>query len=499
MAPTLIDRLAVHARDRPDSAAFLMPEGTVSFAELQRAVAGRIGILVDAGVGVGDRILIACSDPVSYTSWYYASWGVGGIAVGVNPDSRLRTLLSVARHAGVAFIVIDPTHPDAAALQNEADACEIPSAPSDISTTHGTAVGQGVAERSAPACILYTSGTTGAPKGVVLTHANLVANATAIASYLGLSAQDRTLTPLPLHYSYGASVLHSHVHVGGTLCIAGSAAFGNVLMDLVDRFAATGFAAVPTTLQAILGPLRKRRSPPAELRYVTQAGAHANQALFAELASLLPRTRLYAMYGQTECTARISYLPPEDIQRKPGSVGIPIEGLTLEIRDDQGTPVGPKEEGTVWVTGTSVMQGYWHDEESTARVLQNGWLDTGDRGYLDADGYLYLVGRQSEMLKSGAHRISPLEIEDVLYGVPGIAEAAVCGVPDDRLGERVAAALCVDDEHLDDRTILAHCRDHLPTYKLPRLLKRVSALPKGATGKILRGEVRKLFENSTNE
>jgi acyl-CoA synthetase (AMP-forming)/AMP-acid ligase II len=210
-------------------------------------------------------------------------------------------------------------------------------------------------------------------------------------------------------------------------------------------------------------------------------------ATIARLRDALPDVRLFVMYGQTEATARLTYLPPAKLADKLGSVGIPIPGVELEVRDDEDRRVEPGVVGEVCVRGPNVMQGYYRDEDATRHVLRNGWLHTGDLGHLDREGYLFLQGRRSDMIKSGAHRISPLDIEDVIASLPEVAEVAVVGVPDDVLGEAIKAVITLKPGAvLDAMRVQRHCSEHLPRYKVPRTVHFVSSLPRTSSGKIMR-------------
>ncbi|MCW5573820.1 MAG: long-chain fatty acid--CoA ligase, partial [Steroidobacteraceae bacterium] len=201
----------------------------------------------------------------------------------------------------------------------------------------------------------------------------------------------------------------------------------------------------------------------------------------------VPQARLYVMYGQTEATARISYLPPERLDDKPGSVGIAIPGVTIEVHDEQGRTLPAGTTGEVCVRGDNVMLGYWENPVATARVLGNGWLQTGDLGWLDADGYLTLVGRSSDMIKTGAHRVSPLEVEATVLLLGEVAECAVIGMPDEILGEVIVAHVVMrEGAALDARRVQAHCRERLAAYMIPKTVHFAESLPKTASGKVQR-------------
>jgi acyl-CoA synthetase (AMP-forming)/AMP-acid ligase II len=210
--------------------------------------------------------------------------------------------------------------------------------------------------------------------------------------------------------------------------------------------------------------------------------AHVNR-----LTEELPNVQVFIMYGQTEATARISYLPPERVKEKIGSAGIPIPGVKIEIRDEKNHVVGPRAPGEIFVYGENIMQGYWKDPELTKKVLVNGWLKTGDLAYLDDEGYIFIQGRSSDMIKSGAHRISPREIEETISELPSIAEVCVVGISDEILGEVIKAVIVpVKNNNVDRITILKHCRDRLPQYKIPKIVDFIEELPKTPSGKIKR-------------
>jgi acyl-CoA synthetase (AMP-forming)/AMP-acid ligase II len=210
-------------------------------------------------------------------------------------------------------------------------------------------------------------------------------------------------------------------------------------------------------------------------------------ALTQRLREALPHPRLFVMYGQTEATSRISWLPPHKLDEKLGSVGIPVQGVEWKILRDDQMPAAQDEPGEVWVRGGNVMLGYWMNPDATAAVLQDGWLRTGDMGHLDADGYLFLQGRRSDMIKTGAHRVHPTDVEEVIAEISGISEVAVVGVEDEVLGQVVKAFIVATEipPRAEDR-IKAHCRTRLASYKIPRHIVFVDALPRTASGKVRR-------------
>jgi acyl-CoA synthetase (AMP-forming)/AMP-acid ligase II len=336
------------------------------------------------------------------------------------------------------------------------------------------------------ASIIYTSGTTGRPKGVMLSHANLHANARAIIASLGLTDQDHSLCVLPFHFSYGNSVLHSHLLSGARLTLEDNFAFPQLMLQRLQDERVSGFAGVPSTFALLLGRHRLQDFDLSSLRYVTQAGGPMPRPLLAKLREQLPRTKIFLMYGQTEATARLTCLPPEHLERKPGSVGLPVSGVEIEVREGEGT-VPPGRVGEIFVRGPNVMLGYWNDPAATAEVLRDGWLRTRDLGYLDEEGYLFIVGRTTDMIKVGAFRVSPQEIEEIIAGLEGVEEAAVVGIADEVLGQAVKAVVVPKPgAEMTAMAVKAYCRDNLASYKVPKVVEFAAELPRTSSGKVQR-------------
>src|SRR3546814_165295 len=382
---------------------------------------------------------------------------------------------------------------------------------SDVCSSDLTAAGTDLPMPGADmlAAILYTSGTTGAPKGVALSHRNLAANAVAIIDYLALGPDDSTVSVLPFHYAYGASVLHTHLAVGARVVLEDNLVFPHLVAEALARERAPGFPGVPSTFAPLPGRGRLDQSAlsaPApddstvsglpfhyaygasvlhthlavgarvvlednlvfphlvaealareratgfpgvpstfalllergrldqydlsSLRYLTQAGGAMAPALTRRVHAAFPQARLFVMYGQTEASARLTRLTPERLDDKLGSVGTPIDGVEIRVRRVDGSEASPGEAGEVCARGDNVMTGYWNAPEATAATLVDGWLRTGDLGHLDADGFLWLAGRRSDMIKTGAHRVHPQDVEEVIAELPGVREVAVTGVDD---------------------------------------------------------------------
>ena len=340
------------------------------------------------------------------------------------------------------------------------------------------------------AMIIYTSGTTGKPKGVMLTHRNLSSNALSIVEYLALGSDDRMMVVLPFYYSYGNSLLTTHIVAGGSLILENSFLYPNTVLEKMIEERATGFAGVPSSFAILLGKssLRKYRFP--HLRYVTQAGGAMPPRHALELKEYLPGSKIFVMYGQTEASARLSYLDPKDLERKAGSIGKAIPGVRLTIRKPDGAAAAAGEVGEIVAEGPNVMSGYWRRTEETRIAIREDGLHTGDLAKTDEEGYLYIVGRRSDIIKSGAHRISAKEIEEVILEIPEVHEVAVVGQKDKMLGEAIKACIVLrKNVKCVRQDILSYCKSNLPPHKIPRIVVFYGDLPKTGTGKIRKQEL----------
>ena len=344
-------------------------------------------------------------------------------------------------------------------------------------------------EQEALAQIIFTSGSTSLPKGVMITHGNLIANTQSILGYLNLFRDDTMLVVLPFFYCYGLSLLHTHLRVGGTLVFNNNFMFlGGVLRDLKE-YQCTGFAGVPSHFQILLRKsvsFRKGEFP--SLRYVTQAGGKLHKSFISEFTEVFPQVRFYVMYGQTEATARLSYLPPGRLSDKLGSIGRGIPGVELRVVDEKGNDIKAGETGEIIARGENIMKGYWGDEKATRETLQDGWLHTGDIGMVDEDGFIYLSARKKEMIKVGGKRVSPREIEEVIVNLPGVVDCTVEGYEHPVLGEALKAIVVKSgnvDLSADD--IRSSCAARLSSYKVPSEVEFKKAMEVSATGKKVKG------------
>jgi acyl-CoA synthetase (AMP-forming)/AMP-acid ligase II len=334
------------------------------------------------------------------------------------------------------------------------------------------------------ATIIYTSGSTGNPKGVMLTHSNIVSAAASIISYLENREDDIIMNALPLSFDYGLYQVLMAFKFGGTVVLERRFTYPYQIIQKMVQEKVTGLPGVPTIFAILLGLGDLETFDFSSLRYITNTAAALPPAHIAKLRKLFPQARLYSMYGLTECK-RVSYLPPEEIDRRPTSVGRGMPNEEVWIVDEQDNRVGPHMVGELVVRGSNVMRGYWSLPEETVRVLKPGKypgeavLYTGDLFRMDEEGYLYFVGRKDDMIKSRGERISPKEIEQCLCAMDGVADAAAIGVPDEILGQAIKVFICCREGcSLKEQDILRHCKENLEDFMLPKFVQFVNALPK---------------------
>ena len=345
------------------------------------------------------------------------------------------------------------------------------------------------------AAIIYTSGSTGRPKGVMCTHLNMVSASTSITQYLENVPEDIIINVLPLSFDYGLYQVLMAFQVGATLVLERGFAYPAAILNRIEEERVTGLPGVPTIF-AMLLQMDLSRWDLTSLRYLTNTAAALPVTHIQQLRKAFPQAKLYSMYGLTECK-RVSYLPPEELDRRPGSVGIAIPNTEVWIEDEEGRRVGPGEVGELVVRGSHVMQGYWELPEETARTFRPGrypgerLLYTGDLFTMDEEGFLYFVSRKDDIIKSRGEKVSPKEVEDVLYRLDGVIEAAVVGVPDPLLGQAIKAyVVSKDGVGLTEKQVLRHCAAHLEDFMVPKYVEFCDSLPKTPSGKISKRSLR---------
>ncbi|MGB9700952.1 MAG: class I adenylate-forming enzyme family protein [Thermodesulfobacteriota bacterium] len=340
------------------------------------------------------------------------------------------------------------------------------------------------------ATIIYTSGSTGNPKGVMLTHLNMISAATSITTYLENVPEDIIINLLPLSFDYGLYQVLMAFKFGGTVVLEKSFTYPYEVIKKMVKERVTGFPGVPTIFAILLQMDDLKKFDLSSLRYITNTAAPLPLPYIKRLREIFPQAKLYSMYGLTECK-RVSYLPPEELNRRPASVGRAMPNEEVWIVDEYGKKVGPGVIGELVVRGSNVMRGYWGDPEATDRVLKPGPLPgekvlyTGDLFKMDEEGFLYFVGRKDDIIKTRGERVSPKEVENAIYEFEGVAEVAVIPVPDEILGQAIKAYVVPQNGYiLKEKELLGHCKKLLEDFAIPKYFEFRDHLPKNASGKI---------------
>jgi amino acid adenylation domain-containing protein len=493
------------ARRFGDKAALVAGDARVSYRELDRASDRLAGVLVERGIARGDRVIVFMDNRREAVLAIFAALKAGAVFSPINPSTKADKLAYVINHCGArALITQDKLRAVASAALAESPSIALtvvagarePSLRNAVSFE--AALDADVAPPAFPgidldlAMLIYTSGSTGFPKGVMMTHQNVIAAATSITTYLESTPDDVILNVLPISFDYGLYQVLMAVKLGATLVLEQSFAFPQKIFAKMTAERVTGLPLVPTMAAIILQMRDLQPNAFPHLRYITNTAAALPPAHIARLQSLFPSARLYSMYGVTECK-RCTYLPPDELARRPGSVGIAIPGTEAYVVDEHGARVAPGVVGELVIRGAHVMKGYWNDPEATARALRPGpfvWekvLHTGDLFRADADGFLYFVARKDDIIKTRGEKVSPKEIENALYALPGIREAAVVGVPDPVLGLALKAVVAADPHaNLTAHDVIRHCARHLEEFMVPKTVEFRDALPKTESGKISR-------------
>jgi long-chain acyl-CoA synthetase len=489
------DSLLASAEKAPDKVAIVDEYTSATYGQLRDDALRFARALQDAGLAHGDRVALYLDNTVDCAVAIFGVLIAGGAFTFVNPQTKAGKLAYILEDSGARFIVAE-SH----SAQIAEEAVEQASGVERIFTSGGEssfreaiheAAGEPADAATEPAelaSLVYTSGTTGDPKGVMHSHAGLVFATESIAEYLKLDESDRILSVLPIAFTYGLSQLLLSVRLGATLLLERSFTFPAKTLARLRDEEATVFPAVPTVFATILAMSEGTTYP--TVRCLTNAAAGLPPALHDGLRRVFPNASLYRMYGQTECI-RVCYLEPELIDEKPTSVGKAIPGTEALVLDDFGNPVEPGETGILHVRGPHIMMGYWRAPELTARQLREGpypgehMLCTYDHFTVDADGDLYFVDRSDDIIKTRGEKVSSVEVENAIHEIDGVRHAAVIGVADDLLGQAVRAYVVLqEDAELTEQEIMRICRSKLENFMVPRDVILVDELPQTESGKI---------------
>ncbi|HSS21333.1 MAG TPA: long-chain-fatty-acid--CoA ligase [Pyrinomonadaceae bacterium] len=502
-ANNLNDLLEQRKRAQPEKS-FLFSEADgrqFSYAEFAAAVTRTARLLAAHGVGKGDVVSLLMPNSAEYIIAYFACWKLGALAGPINSllkaqetafvisDSEAKTILVHSTFART----IDSIRNDLPGLKNVINFDDEAVATKDFTAASDLPDQTDIDEHS-EAIIIYTSGTTGKPKGCLLTHGNLVANARQISQWLSFTESDRLLTIMPLFHMNAVSVTTmSALYAGGSTVVSPKFSASR-FWQIISEYGITSFGSVATMLSMLLSTYPDgvpEGLKTDQLRFAMCGSAPVPAEVmkrFEETFNCL----VIEGYGLSESTCRSTFNPP-DQRRRPGSCGMPI-GNEMCVFDDDDREVADGELGEIVLRGENILKGYYRNPEATATAFRNGWFHTGDIGYRDVDGFFYIVDRKSDMIIRGGENIYPREIDEVLYQHPAVAAAATIGVPDQLYGEEVAAFVVLKEGGEATATeIIDFCCARLADYKCPKTVRLVENIPKGPTGKLLKRELASIY------
>lgn len=488
----------------PDKVALIYQKQRITYNEINNQANILAHKLIEWGITKGERVVLILENSLEYVVSYYGVLKAGAVTVPLSTDikesglefvvtetkpkivissSKFEKVLKGSKVQGHGIKKVLIIHPKLDWSDASPDA-----------TSWGEIFGSKVyenptisMEEDSLASIIYTSGSTGTPKGVMLSHKNIVSNTHAICQYLQLSDKDIQMVVLPFFYVMGKSLLNTQFAVGGTVVINNMFLYPAAVLNQMIEEKVTGFSGVPSTYAYLLhrSPLTSNRDKLPHLRYCSQAGGHMSKQLKIALRQALPdHTKIFIMYGATEASARLTYLDPTFYESKIESVGKAIPKMTIKIMGEDNTELPVGIVGELVAQGPSIMKGYWNDPEATARVLDTQGYHTGDLGYKDHDGFVFVTGRKDNQLKVGGHRINPQEIEDAILETGLVVEAFVMGYPDNLLGYKLIAIAVAKEAHTNASIVLAAGAKRLPRYKVPEKIILLPSIPKKLSGKI---------------
>jgi acyl-CoA synthetase (AMP-forming)/AMP-acid ligase II len=503
---TLSDIVARHARTRPGALALIdgAPGSTrrVTYLELDVRTGARAAALRRLGVGPGDRVAIMAGNAIDVLEAYYAVLRLGGVCVPVNFRLVAEEVAFILRDSGARVLFADATcgaAASAAAERIDPAPVVVPLA-AEIDTELGASAPAEPVDDEAPAFIMYTSGTTGRPKGAVLTHRNIYVHAFSQIAHHGFSSSDRTnLSGAPLFHIAGLAGTVAVTVTGGSSVVMPSGGFDAVstLERLVaDRVTSCFF--VPSQWSLICDAIDAGEYDLSALQRLTWGAAPATVELLRRLSRTFPDAKIVSNFGQTECSPITCTLRGEDAIRKIGSVGTPMLNVEVRVVDDDMKDVPAGSVGEIVYRGPTVMKEYWNRPDETAEAFRGGWFHSGDLVRRDEDGFIYVVDRKKDMIISGGENIYCAEVENALAEHPAIADVAVVGIPDARWGETPLAVIVARSGSTTPTPdeLLAYCRARLAAYKCPRHYRTTDALPRNASGKVLKTELRSRYSTS---
>ena len=500
-----------NTKKHPEKTALIWGDRRITYEELNDMAARFAAALINQGIRTGDRVVIVTPNSVETIVAIFGVLKAGGVFLVLHHSVKEKKLAYILNDCGARAIVLFRNQLPAFATVREAgDAlhCMIVCGDEEGDLPKGgvRAVSYGAIQKDYPplgkspsmseqdlACLVYTSGSTGEPKGVMESHACVDFATGSIISYLENTADDIVLNCLPLSFDYGLYQPLMVFKVGGTLVLERSFMFPAAILKKMEKERVTGFPGVPTIFSLLL-QMDLSAYDLSSLRYITNTAAALPVSHIERLCAMFPHVHLYSMYGQTECK-RVLYLPPDELKTRPGSVGIAIPGTEVWVQGPDGERLPHGNIGQLVVRGRHVMKGYLNKPKETAstfgqgRFPEEGVLFTGDLFRQDEEGFFYFISRVDDIIKTRGEKVAPKEIENVLYLLPCVLEAAVVGVPDELEGEAIKAYIVSCDPALLAKDVINHCKKHLESFMIPKFIEFRDTLPKSSAGKIAKRDI----------
>ncbi len=468
-----------------------------TFSQFDKTVNRTANLLLARGISKGDVVSLLLPNSPEYIIAYFACWKLGAVAGPINSLLKPDEVQWAIKNSESKLTLVAPGF--ASSLSSDIPKFLFDNV--DVAGEFPETLDPIEINEDDDAIIIYTSGTTGKPKGCLLTHGNLIANARQIAEWMGFGPEDRLLTVMPLFHMNAVSVTTmTALYAGGSTVVAPKFS-ASKFWDWIEKYEITSFGSVATMLSMLLanGEQPSATGEKKNKAYSTLRFAMCGSApVPAELLKTFEETfgvLVVEGYGLSESTCRSTFNPPNE-NRRPGSCGMPI-GNEIKVFDEDDEEVAEGELGEIVLRGPNIFKGYFKNKEATAKAFANGWFHTGDIGYRDSDGFFYIADRKSDMIIRGGENIYPREVDDLLYTHPAVAHAAVIGIPDELYGEDVAAFVVLKNgENVTENELIDFCRAHLADYKCPKTVHFVEDIPKGPTGKLLKRELQKMYAAS---
>jgi amino acid adenylation domain-containing protein len=507
--PTLVHEfLRFSTTKYPDKEALICGDQRYTYDQLNTLSDNLAQNLMSHGLQRHERVIVFLDNSAETVIALFGILKAGGAFVIVNGALKAAKLSYIARDSGSTFLI---SHSNKVKIVAEASN-DVPENCQFVWIGERTKIEDDLKEKSLYwdqllippqkplsfpriidsdlATLIYTSGSTGDPKGVISSHHNMISAARSIVQYIENRPEDIIIDTLPLSFDYGLYQVIMTVLFGGTVVIEQSFMFPIKILQTIEKEKVTGFPIVPTIVAFLLNMPSFANFNLSSLRYMSNTGSALPVSHIQKLKELFPQVKMYSMYGLTECK-RVSYLPPDDLEKKPGSVGVPMPNCEVFIVDEAGNELPAGENGELVIRGSNVMRGYWNSPELTARTYGEGKLPgekllySGDIFRKDEDGYLYFVGRKDDLIKTKGERVSPKEIENILCHHQAVADAAVIGVPDEILGSAIKAFIVTKSQNsLGEKDILKHCKENMEIFMVPKYVEFIDELPKTPNGKI---------------